>query len=279
MEAQEIIDHERGRKGKRRVTMDAKEMLVIPPTPDFRRMEKERGTRREKALRQAKRASKSRKTKAVREQVAAATVRLTKGGGQGVLVPGDYILTAAHCIPWPGRNHVLADDDCFESVHAQVAYRDGGNFQAELVAADPVADIAVLAQADSQQFEDDAVAFEKFANAVTSVPLWIGTPPEREFIPVLLLTHKGTWTTGVVTQNRSPGRPPGSSLCLDTDSPVLGGTSGGPVVDLDGRLIGVVSRSTRRAEGGTYPGMIPLACLALPRWVADRVAGAGEERQ
>jgi len=37
-----------------------------------------------------------------RERIEAATVRLPDKGGQGVLIPGNLILTAAHCIEWDG---------------------------------------------------------------------------------------------------------------------------------------------------------------------------------
>ena len=37
-----------------------------------------------------------------RRRVERATVRLVERGGQGVLVPGGFILTATHCINWCG---------------------------------------------------------------------------------------------------------------------------------------------------------------------------------
>jgi hypothetical protein len=36
-------------------------------------------------------------------RVVNATVRITKLGGQGVLVAGGFILTATHCITWSGE--------------------------------------------------------------------------------------------------------------------------------------------------------------------------------
>jgi hypothetical protein len=47
-----------------------------------------------------------------RARTRAATVQLPTKGGQGVLVPGGFVLTAAHCIDWSldggmalGREH------------------------------------------------------------------------------------------------------------------------------------------------------------------------------
>jgi hypothetical protein len=54
---------------------------------------------------------------------------------------------------------------------------------------------------------------------------------------------------------------------LNADGPILGGASGGPVIDDTGRLLGVISWTNSE---GCF-GKIPLAHLALPRWVWDRL--------
>lgn len=54
---------------------------------------------------------------------------------------------------------------------------------------------------------------------------------------------------------------------------IEGGTSGGPVVDDAGRLVGVVSHAAE-TSGATQPGMIPVARLALPRWILEQIARA-----
>ena len=45
-----------------------------------------------------------------------ATVRLDNLGGQGVLVPGGFILTAAHCIQWNGEVEMAMVDRFIESI-------------------------------------------------------------------------------------------------------------------------------------------------------------------
>src|SRR5262245_38143525 len=43
-------------------------------------------------------------------QVQLATVQIQKKGGRGVLVPGGFVLTAAHCVEWsPEGGMVLGD--------------------------------------------------------------------------------------------------------------------------------------------------------------------------
>src|SRR5262249_32084812 len=75
-----------------------------------------------------------------RDRVLAATVSLSDLGGQGVLVPGGLILTAAHCIKWSGTGAMVLGDYFVERIKT----RDGRSFRASVCAAEPVADIAAL---------------------------------------------------------------------------------------------------------------------------------------
>ena len=50
------------------------------------------------------------------ERVAQATVKLPKKGGQGVMVPGGYVITAAHCIGWAGDGEMVLGDFFIEDV-------------------------------------------------------------------------------------------------------------------------------------------------------------------
>jgi hypothetical protein len=72
-----------------------------------------------------------------------------------------------------------------------------------------------------------------------------------------------------------PGNSPSSSVCLETPSTLIeGGTSGGPVVDDEGLLIGVVSNTGGSASDTEHRGSLPVAHLALPRWILDKVLAA-----
>src|SRR5262245_62003024 len=99
----------------------------------------------------------ARKEKA-QARVAAATVWLPKMRGQGVLVPGGFILTAAHCIEWSREGRMALGEHFTERVETA----DGRKFVAAVVAAEPVSDIAVLGPADPQRMLDDCEAFESF---------------------------------------------------------------------------------------------------------------------
>jgi S1-C subfamily serine protease len=148
-----------------------------------------------------------------------------------------------------------------------VETRDSRKFWAEVVAAETVADIAVLGPADSQQMSEHHEAFEAFAEAVKGVPLYVGTLRVGASIPVQILTPEGKWITGKVTRSDKPGELPGGSLSLDADAGIEGGCSGGPVVSRTGLLIGIVSNGSY--YGGSYHGSVPVPWLALPRWAGN----------
>jgi hypothetical protein len=202
-------------------------------------------------------------------RVAAATVRLTGTGGQGVLVTGGFVLTAAHCINWDGRGGMALGDHYLEPVRA----RDRTQFRLSPLAVEPVADMAVLGAPDNQVFPDDDDAFQEWCERTAAVPLSTRTLDVDESLGVHIRTHQGKWITGTLTRHGIPNTPPSGVVWLEADSPVRSGTSGGPVVDGAGRLVGVISWS---GEGGSgkCQGMIPVAHLALPRWVVDQIAAA-----
>jgi S1-C subfamily serine protease len=148
-----------------------------------------------------------------------------------------------------------------------VKTRGGGNFLAEVVVAEPVADIAVLGPADSQEIPEDCEAFEAFANVTEAVPLFTRTLHVGACLPVQVLAPKGRWITGRVIRYGLQGTPPCGKFCLKTDAKIEAGYSGGPVVNQTGQLVGIVSN-------GIYSGTVPVPWFALPRWLGTRIMAA-----
>ena len=211
-----------------------------------------------------------------RDRVEAATVRLTKLRGQGVLVPGGFILTATHCIDWSGDGAMPLGDFFLEPVRT----RDGRKFRAQVYAAEPVADIAALGAADSHSLWDDSLDFDEFVEAIQPVALYPEVPPLEKPLPAQVLTHKGKWIAGTVTRYGAPFGLPSGIVWFRADGQIVGGTSGGPVVDRFGRLLGIVSQGTSLTKGTpitTEPVRMPLPWLALPRWLLDKIM-AGSKR-
>lgn len=144
---------------------------------------------------------------------------LAEGGeGSGVVWSADGTIVT--------NNHVVAGADQIE-----IAFADGRRGPAEFVAADPVTDLAVV------RAERDGLPAARFAEELPEVgalAVAIGNP----------LGFENTVTAGIVSGvNRAiPGSAGGTQALVDliqTDAPISPGNSGGALVDVDGRVIGV----------------------------------------
>lgn len=196
---------------------------------------------------------------AVRRQVEAATVQLPDKGGQGVLVRAGFILTAMHCIDWNLTEGLVLGDH-----HPlQVKTRSGDAFKVQPAYADVVSDMAALHEMDNQEFPADADAFGAWRDLTTPLDVSAWMPGPGESRPAHVLSHLGDWIAAAVT-NPSHAKHTFATYVLETDSDIRGGTSGGPVVDQDGRLLGVVSNGTRA-------GLIPLVRTTMPAWILGRL--------
>jgi S1-C subfamily serine protease len=191
---------------------------------------------------------------------------------QGVLVPGGYILTAAHCIDWDGEGQMALGDWYIETIQSS----DGTQYKVSPCAVEPMTDIAVLVAVDGQEMFEEHYAFEEYCEATEPVPVSEDDFPlvDSDGPPVRVhtLTHKGMWISGSA---RRLNAPPFGNVWVNFDAQIEGGTSGGPVIDDNGLLVGVISHSSENS--GACDGQMPRPHLALPAWVWNRVKLASAE--
>ncbi len=166
---------------------------------------------------------------AVAEAVLPAVVRVdidgrtARGNGSGVVYRSDGLIVTNHHVV-SGRGDLT------------VVFADGATEPAEVLGSDALNDLAVLA-VDAEDLPTVAVGAAESLR-VGELAVAVGSPFGLE----------GTVTAGVVSaldRGIDVDGPGGQNLTLprviQTDAPINPGNSGGPLVDGDGRLIGINS--------------------------------------
>ncbi len=188
-------------------------------------------------------------------------VHSSKGQGQGVLVEGGFVFTAAHCVNFTDTGGMALGDHCLH----RVVTSDGSQLALSLLAVEPISDLAVLGPPDSQTFEDEYDEFERVYDQTPSLSLDVREHEVKMLFDIHIFTHKKTWLDGKAMLTW-----PGAKLIsVNTNELIEGGTSGGPIVNEHGELVAVVSHSCNLAGGDTQPYL----CRALPVWTLSQITG------
>jgi S1-C subfamily serine protease len=170
--------------------------------------------------------------------------------GSGFVIDNDgHILT---------NNHVVAGSD---NVTVRVGGEDGQTFDASVVGTDPSTDVAVL-QVNSGADQLKPLELGSSAGVKVGDPVVaIGNPFGLD----------RTATAGIVSAvQRQIDAPNGFTItnAIQTDAPINPGNSGGPLLDSEGRVIGINSQIE---SGGQSGGNVGIG-FAVPIDTAQEVA-------
>jgi len=145
------------------------------------------------------------------------TVRKTQSLGSGFIIDAEHGLVVTN-------NHVIADADDIE-----VNFSDGSKLKAKLLGKDAKTDIALL-QIDPKVKKLQAVSFGNSVHArIGDWVMAIGNP----------FGFGGSVTLGIVSaRNRNINSGPYDDF-IQTDAAINRGNSGGPLFDMEGKVIGI----------------------------------------
>jgi len=180
--------------------------------------------------------------------------RRTSALGSGFIIEAEGIVVT--------NNHVIQGaEDIFVTVNGEKEY------EAEIVGADPLSDIAVL-KIDPSNLNIQHVNWgNSEISRVGDIVLAIGNP----------LGLGGTVTSGIISSiNRDIGGGPYVDF-IQTDAPINRGNSGGPLFNLDGEVIGINSMIISQTGGSVGLGFsIPSKTAKL---IVDQIISFGQAKR
>lgn len=199
-------------------------------------------------------------------EVKEATVKVLGKGGQGVLIDGGAILTAAHCIDFKCDASMVLGAIYIEKIKTS----KGQLLKVAPLVVEPVSDIAILGSLDDQTFLEEAGEFQEFCMTTKPIRLCLRDFKRFRKFPIRIYTHKGTWVTGSAARYGEEGH----VLWIEADKPIEGGTSGGPIIDESGELVAIVSNFSEVKNSQERPsGCAPRPHLTIPVWSCRKFLG------
>lgn len=171
------------------------------------------------------------------------------GVGSGVIIdPKGYILT---------NNHVIEDAE-----RVEVTLADESHFDAKVVGTDPKTDLAVICLIDCDRPLTVAKLGDSDALKVGNIVIAIGSP----------FRLMQTVTAGIVSaKERSIGMGLMYENFIQTDAAINQGNSGGPLVNLDGEVVGInlaISTTSGGSQGVGFAVPINTAKAILDELIA-----------
>ena len=213
--------------------------------------------------------------KAVSEHAAWSGALIRVGDGRGFVIETRrewFVLTAGHCLPKmpPCLSFAFEEERTYPALLGPLD--NDPTVWAECVFFDPIADLAVLAAPDGQDFYEESIAYDALVDA--AIPLAIGKVPLTRrriempggYEPILgpLEWQGEAWLPSLDRRwYRCDIRAGSRGLIIPSAAErIEGGMSGSPIVSHDGEALGVIVSNT---------GPQPFLSRQLPAWLLDEV--------
>jgi hypothetical protein len=190
---------------------------------------------------------------------------ISVGDGRGFVVTDSrdrsLVITASHCLSeLPPRTPAA---HTYQRTYGNLLGPLGGELTvyAEVLFADPVADIAVLGEPDGQELYEENKAY---CQLMTDEPLLMSPAPETS--RAWLLSLEGEWfECDAWHQSEGP------LWIRNAAEPIVGGMSGSPILNDDGAAIGVLCVSSKGRTDNREGGPNPYLAAHLPCWLGRKL--------
>lgn len=199
-------------------------------------------------------------------QTTAGLLSRQRGGGSGLIVdPEGYIVTNAHVVEHATRVQVVLPPRPTEPVPRSVVAPRGPTVGARVVGVDPETDLALL-KVDARDLPALALA-DSDTLRPGQVVFAFGSP----------LGLEDTVTMGIVSATGRQRGPDDPMVFVQTDAPINPGSSGGPLVDVTGRVVGINTFILSQSGGNEGLGFaVPSNIVAA---VVDQLRTTGRMRR
>lgn len=206
----------------------------------------------------------------IQDQLKAETSIIQVGGGRGFVVADarhkelpPLVITAAHCVP------LMPPAQLARYLHEQTFLLLGPLFgklsvYAEVLFYDPIADVAVLGQPDTQAMYEAAEAYELFLAEYTPLKIAVPSKCGEGFLHDLAGTRQPIKYQCWQGLHKEPW--------LHVEGYTFNaGMSGSPILNMQGRALAVVSTSS-----GSGNLSSPCLSAAIPSRIRVRVTGGAK---
>jgi serine protease Do len=201
------------------------------------------------------------------EEQATSLVTTERTTGSGVMLdPDGYIVTNAHVVEGAVRLQVEIPSGGAEGVPARsILKRRGRLVGAQIVAVDSETDLAVL-KVEGRNLPTLALGDSDLLKP-GQIVMAFGSP----------LGLNASVTMGVVSAVARQLEPEDPMIYVQTDAPINPGNSGGPLVDAEGRLVGI--NTLIYSQSGGHEGIGFAAPSNIVRNVFDQIRKTGRVRR
>lgn len=182
----------------------------------------------------------------IQKAIEEAIITLPNKGGCGVLVNGNIIVTAAHCVQINLSGEMAILDQSLDTIDT----RHQGTIKAKILFVELVNDIALLGAADYQDSYSDCEKYKEYCNHTKAIQICSDDFETRKEYEAYV-SYRGK----LIKIKHQKMNAKAQRHWFESEEIIEPGMSGSPIVNPKGELIGVISHSSFDTDNknGKFP--------------------------